>query len=90
MQNKLGFLFIILAGFSTSCGTIQKMNTLVTDSTDSINANREAIEYNTQLVQENARIINDSTRTIQENRQVIDESTRTIQENHQHLLKAAG
>lgn len=88
MQNKLGFLFILVA--STSCGTIQQMNTLVTDSTDSINANREAVEYDTWVIQENARIINDSTRTIQENRRVIDESTRAIQENHQHILDAEG
>lgn len=90
MSNKLGVLFILLVGLSTSCGTIQRMNTLVTDSTDSINANREAIEYDTMVIQENARIIDDSTRTIQENRRLIDESTRAIQENHQHILQAEG
>ena len=88
MQTKLGLLFILVA--SASCGTIQQMNTLVTDSTCSIHANREAVEYDTMVIQENARIISESTSTIQENRRLIDESTRVIKENHQHILDAEG
>lgn len=62
---------LVLLG--TGCSKIQEMKNLVDDSTDSINTNREAVQYNTSVVMQNAQIVQGSTRAVVENRRIIKE-----------------
>lgn len=68
-------LFPILLAILSSCGTAERLNCLINQSTASIHANREIVEMNTQMIRHNAQVINASTETIKEN---------------QHQLEAAG
>lgn len=57
------FALLLLSG----CGTADRMNQLVNESTYSINANREAVARSNAVIAENARLIEESTKTIEEN-----------------------
>lgn len=70
------FLFLLPIGLVslTSCGTINKMNYLVNESTNSIYENAQAVQESTAVIQRNQQIINASTRTLQENRSLIEKA----------------
>jgi hypothetical protein len=74
MKKTLLLLPILLVGLS-GCNIANRMISLVNESTDSINANREAVER--------------STAEIRYNKQLIDASTHEIEENHRNLEAAA-
>lgn len=67
----LPFILLSLGG----CATINRMNNLVNESSDSIQANREAVERSTAAIHRNARVVEASTRTIEENRRLIESAS---------------
>lgn len=74
-MKKYILLIPLALGILVGCTIADRMNYLVTSSTDAIYDNVEAVENSTQVINQNA--------------QIVDESTRTIEENHRHLEKAA-
>lgn len=71
MSNKKWLLPLLLVSV-TSCGTVQKMNDLVNQSTCSIEANSDAIERANQAIQRNAQLVKESSAAIEENRKHLD------------------
>lgn len=71
MSNAKWLLPLCLMSF-TGCGTIQKMNDLVNESTCSIEANSYAIERANQVIQRNAQLVQQSSAAIEENRHHLD------------------
>lgn len=69
-MKKTLFLFATLS--VTGCGTVEKMNRLVNESTCSINANADAIERSTEAVRRNAALVDASNRAIEENRRLLE------------------
>lgn len=73
-MKKFLFLLPIILVSLTSCGTINRMNDLVSGSTNSIYENAQAVQQSTAVIQQNQQIINESTRTLQENRSLIEKA----------------
>ncbi len=65
-------LFFVVFFACSSCGTVNRMNALMNESSDSIDANREAVQRSTQLIRENQKKIEASTATIKENRKQLE------------------
>lgn len=68
---KLTILICTLLAL-TGCGTIQKMNRLVNESTCSIHANADAIERSTEAVKRNAALVEASNQAIAENHRLLE------------------
>jgi len=56
----------------TACGTIDRLNCLVNQSTESISANAQAVQWNTCVVQQNAQLVQETNRAIEENRRLLE------------------
>jgi len=70
---KIGLLLFpfVLLGVS-GCGTINRMNSLVNESTNSIYSNVDAVQSSTAAIRTNARLVDESTRTIVENKRLLE------------------
>ncbi|MFV0341200.1 MAG: hypothetical protein ACK5MA_11350 [Parachlamydiaceae bacterium] len=69
---KKSAILIPLMGLAlASCGTVDKMNRLVQESTCSIYANSDAIQRSTEAVNRNAALVEASNQAIEENRKVL-------------------
>lgn len=68
------FLILVplIACALSGCGTVDKMNRLVNESTCSIDANRDAAQRSTQAVRKNAALVEASNRSIEENRKLLE------------------
>lgn len=62
---------IVLLGL-TSCSQITRMNNLIYDSTDAIDANRDAVERSTCVIRRNAELIEETNRAIEINRKHLE------------------
>jgi hypothetical protein len=60
----------------TSCSTINQLNCLIYQSTDAINANREAVDDSTEVIRQNGALIRESTRALNENRRNLEAATK--------------
>jgi hypothetical protein len=69
-MGKTLFLFGILA--LSSCGTIDRMNSLVNQSTYAIQENGQAIAQSTEQIRQNQADVEGSTRALQENKKLLD------------------
>lgn len=69
---KKCFLIPVMLITMTSCGTVQRLNCMIEQSTESIHANREAIESSTYVIQRNAQLIDESSKAIEENRRHLE------------------
>lgn len=56
----------------TSCGTINRMNALINESSYAIEANRQAIDRSSEVIHQNARLIDQSSKAIEENRRHLE------------------
>lgn len=61
----------------TSCGIVNRLNYTVNESTDSIEANRQAVEASTNAIQHNKMLIRQSTRTLEENRRQMEKLSKS-------------
>jgi len=69
---KLGYLIIpALLFLSTGCGTMERMNHLVNQSTEAIHCNRMAVEKSTETIRKNAGHIDGSNRALKENHEAL-------------------
>lgn len=71
MRQSL-LLIPIIGGALSGCGTVEKMNRLVNESTCSIDANTDAVQRSTQAVRRNAELVEASNRSIEENRKLLE------------------
>ncbi len=71
-MKKLLILMPIVLLTLASCGTIDRMNGLINQSTESIHCNREVIERSTETIRHNGELINQSTRALEEKRHQLD------------------
>lgn len=73
---KKSFVIMCAAGmFLSSCDTVDRMNCLVNQSTESIQANSEAVAYSSAVIQQNARLVTDSSQAIEANRLLLEQET---------------
>lgn len=75
MKCYLYFLPVALLGL-TGCGTIDKMNCLVNQSTMAIQANAEAVQLSTCVIQQNARLVEETNKVVQENQHLLEEASK--------------
>jgi len=64
------FVLLALAPLFTSCG-IERMASLIEQSTNNINENREAVEYSTQAIRKNRELVEESSKALEENYKLI-------------------
>jgi hypothetical protein len=69
------FLSLGLLGLC-SCGTAQEINGLISQSTDSVYRNADAIQRSTEAVRRNGELVDASNRTIAENRALLEEASK--------------
>lgn len=75
---KCYFFFLPLSLLSlTACGTIDRMNCLVNQSTCSIQANAEAVQWSTCVIQQNAQLVEETNRVIEENHRLLQEAAKS-------------
>jgi hypothetical protein len=60
----------------TSCSVINQLNCEIYQSTDAINANREAVEGSTEVIRQNGALIRESTRALNENRRNLEAAAK--------------
>ena len=73
LKMKKGILLApILLLCLTGCGTAERMNCLVKQSTQSIHCNRMAIERSTEVIKENGELIERSNKVLEENRRSLE------------------
>ena len=70
MKSKLlsSIMLIALSG----CGTIREMNQLIGDTNVAIDANRAAIEKNSETIRKNRELIGESNQALEENRRRLE------------------
>ncbi len=57
---------------TTSCGTIERMNCLVNQSTQSIHCNRMAVERSSEVIRDNGQLIDQSNEVLEQNRRALE------------------
>ncbi len=66
MKKRLLIAPVLLLGLA-GCGTAERMNCLINQSTESINWNRMAVERSTEIIRENGELIEQSNKVLEEN-----------------------
>lgn len=58
----------------SGCAKIDQMNSVVQQSTESIHANREAVEINTATIYQNSYFVEESTKALEQNRLLLEKA----------------
>lgn len=58
----------------SGCAKIDHMNSVVQQSTESINANREAVQNNTAVIYQNSYFVEESTKALEQNRHLLEKA----------------
>lgn len=71
-MKKYLLIYGAILSIFTGCDTVNRLNSLVHQSSNSIDANREAVEYNTMVILRNKQLVGESNRTLEENRRGLE------------------
>jgi hypothetical protein len=69
---KINLLLLPVALLCLTGCAINRMNNLISQSTDSIYANKEAVDRSSEVIRQNAQLIEQSNRVIDENRRLLE------------------